>query len=112
MEWWRLFGDTVLTSLISTGLAENYDVRIAAARVEELMGRYGVARSDFFPKIGAVGTGTRGQFGSPGEVPDTKRPTLEYWEVSVSADWEIDLWARFAARTRPRAPTFSLGRSP
>jgi len=38
IEWWRLFGDTVLTNLISIGVEENLDVRVAAARVEELMG--------------------------------------------------------------------------
>jgi multidrug efflux system outer membrane protein len=94
IEWWSLFGDTVLTNLISIGVQENLDVRVAAARVEELMGRYGVTKSDYFPKIGATGTGARGQFGSPGQVPETKRPTVEYWEVNVSTDWEIDLWGK------------------
>jgi len=92
--WWHLFGDTALTHLITAGLQENFDVRIAAARVEELMGRYGVAKSDFFPKIGAGGTGLRGQFGFPGGGTDTERPTGNYFQVNLSADWEIDLWGK------------------
>ena len=41
--WWELFGDTVLTYLITTAVQENNDIKIAAARVDEFMGLYGVA---------------------------------------------------------------------
>ena len=92
--WWQLFGDTVLTNLVTMGLQENTDVRIAAARVEELMGRYGVTKSDFFPKIDVGATGLRGQFGVPGDAVDADRPTRNYFQVHVSADWEIDLWGK------------------
>jgi multidrug efflux system outer membrane protein len=96
--WWQLFGDTMLTHLVTAGLQENTDVRIAAARVEELMGLYGVTKSDFFPKITAGGTGVRGQFGAPGD-PDAKRPTRDYFNVSLGADWEIDLWGKIRRAT-------------
>src|SRR5262249_41750185 len=33
LAWWQIFQDETLQSLIRTALAENYDVRIAAARV-------------------------------------------------------------------------------
>jgi len=92
--WWHLFGDTVLTNLVAVGLQENTDIRVAAARVEELMGRYGVARSDYFPKIDAGGTAMRGQFGAPGDDVDGGRPTHDYFRVNLSTDWEIDLWGR------------------
>ncbi len=92
--WWDLFGDTVLTQLVTVGVMENLDVRIAAARVEELMGRYGVAKSDFFPKIDAGGTALRGQFGAPGD-PSGERPTRDYFQVNLSAGWEIDIWGKF-----------------
>lgn len=91
--WWELFGDTVLTNLITIALQENNDVRIAAARVEEFMGLYGVAKSDLFPKIGAGGSGSRGQFPFPGD-PEEERPTNNFFRVNVSAAWEIDLWGK------------------
>jgi len=34
-QWWQLYQDPVLTQLIHTAIAQNYDVRIAAARVLE-----------------------------------------------------------------------------
>ncbi|HMQ14326.1 MAG TPA: RND transporter, partial [Candidatus Competibacter phosphatis] len=51
--WWEQFRDPVLNNLIQTALQENKDVQIAAARVEEYIGRYGVTRSAQFPQVGA-----------------------------------------------------------
>ena len=92
-SWWDLFGDTVLTRLIRTSLKENNDVRIAAASVEEFMGYYGVTDSDFYPKVDAGFGANRGQFGFPGD-PASERPTINYFNVNVSASWEIDIWGK------------------
>jgi multidrug efflux system outer membrane protein len=96
--WWQLFGDTVLTELIHTALQENNDVRIAAARVEQYMGLYGVTKSDLFPKIDAGASGTRGQFALTGDGSQV-RPTNNRFDVSVSAWWEIDLWGKIRRAT-------------
>jgi multidrug efflux system outer membrane protein len=82
-----------MTGLIQTALQENNDIRVAASQVEELLGLYRVTRSDFFPKISAEGTGIRGQFGVPGDA-DQERPTHNYFNVNLSAGWEIDLWGK------------------
>lgn len=92
-SWWVGFGDTVLTALVETSLQNNADVRIAAARVEQYMGLYGVAKSDFFPKIGASADASRGQLRLTPSGQDT-RPTINSFDVSVSATWEIDLWGK------------------
>jgi outer membrane protein, multidrug efflux system len=96
--WWEMFGDTTLTSLIRTALQENNDVRIAASRVEEFMGLYGVTKSDFFPKIGAAGTAVRGKSLLSGDetIP---RTTRSIFDVNVSASWEIDLWGKIRRAT-------------
>jgi multidrug efflux system outer membrane protein len=92
-SWWREFGDTVLAGLVEASLRSNADVRIAAARVDQYMGLYGVAKSDFFPKISAGAGATRAQTRlSPSD--DEYRPTLNSFDVSVSAAWEIDLWGK------------------
>ncbi len=42
----------MLNGLIDEALKGNLDVKIAAARVEEYIGRYGFTRSALFPQIG------------------------------------------------------------
>src|SRR5216684_7138269 len=48
-QWWQLYQDPVLTQLIHTAIAQNYDVRIAAARVLEAQAQVGITRSNQFP---------------------------------------------------------------
>jgi outer membrane protein, multidrug efflux system len=92
-SWWEGFGDSVLASLVETSIRNNADVRIAAARVDQYMGLYGVAKSDFFPKIDAGAGASRGQIRLTPAGED-KRPTINQFDVSASATWEIDLWGK------------------
>ena len=87
--WWELFGDTVLTYLITTAVQENNDIKIAAARVDEFMGYYGVAKSDFYPKFDAGASGQIGESNSQGTKFRDNR-----FNVNLSAFWEIDIWGK------------------
>ena len=87
--WWELFGDTVLTSLIKTAVQENNDIKIAAARVDEFMGLYGVNQSDYYPKFDAGASGRVGELNADGQKFRSNRFTLD-----LSAFWEIDIWGK------------------
>ena len=58
-EWWGYYRDPVLTNLIATALTNNYDLRIAAARIEEARGGYRAQRSFLLPSIGGSANWTR-----------------------------------------------------
>ncbi len=87
--WWELFGDTVLTYLIKTAVEENNDIKIAAARVDEYMGLYGVAKSDFYPKFNIGASGRVGEVNVEGEKYRSERYGLD-----LSTFWEIDIWGK------------------
>jgi outer membrane protein, multidrug efflux system len=86
LAWWELFKDPVLQGLIQEALKNNYDVRIAAARVEEERANMGVARSFFFPQVG-YGTNISGQ-----RAPLV--PNHTYYGYNLNLSWELDLWGR------------------
>src|SRR6202167_5239028 len=48
-QWWQVYQDPVLTQLIHTAIAQNYDVRIAAARVLEAQAQVGITRANQLP---------------------------------------------------------------
>src|SRR5260370_37238721 len=48
-QWWQVYEDPVLTQLIHTAIAQNYDVRIAAARVLQAQAQVGITRSNQLP---------------------------------------------------------------
>src|SRR4029434_10147810 len=51
MQWFALFQDERLQALVRTALENNYDVRIAAARVLEAAAQLGVTRSFLLPTV-------------------------------------------------------------
>src|ERR1700726_204296 len=48
-QWWQVYQDPVLTQLIHTAIAQNYDVRIAATRVLEAQAQVGITRANQLP---------------------------------------------------------------
>ena len=50
-KWWDVFQDEQLRSLIRTALQQNYDVRIAGARILEAQAQLGITRADQFPSV-------------------------------------------------------------
>ena len=90
-RWWQQFGDPTLDELIRVALSDNFDVRIAAARVEELYGNYGVARSGKFPQVGAEAA-----VGGARTPPQASADTIR---IDAFASWELDLFGRLRRLT-------------
>src|ERR1700722_12196969 len=51
--WWEQFHDPALNDLIATALADNKDVKTAAARVEQFLGQFETTRSQLLPQVAA-----------------------------------------------------------
>ena len=52
LQWWELYKDETLNSLIQTALTNNYDLRIAITRVEQARAIAGQAKAQLVPRIG------------------------------------------------------------
>ena len=95
--WWKQFGDPVLDALIAEGLANNLDVKVAAANVETAVGVLTQTRSGLFPQVGYGATAARQRATEAGAVPAVAglvpNPQNSY-EALLSVSWEIDLWGR------------------
>jgi NodT family efflux transporter outer membrane factor (OMF) lipoprotein len=50
-QWWRNFGDSVTAELVETALQSNYDLKAAAARVEESEAMLGEIHGGRFPHV-------------------------------------------------------------
>ncbi len=55
--------------MIRTALQQNYDVRIAAARVLEAQAQVGMTRANQFPTVNVSGTGTSLRNPATGPIP-------------------------------------------
>ena len=59
--WWQVYQDPLLQSLIREGLANNFDVRIAAARIDQARAALGSAHLQQLPQVSATAGATRQQ---------------------------------------------------
>jgi multidrug efflux system outer membrane protein len=101
LPWWEVFQDTILKNLITEALGNNYDVRIAAARVQEARAQFVVSRSDLFPSLDyGVGVSRSkilpGVEGGPGG-PAPNASNFYYGTLTMS--WELDIWGRIRRST-------------
>src|SRR5215472_12017985 len=58
-EWWTSFQDPELTQLVQRAVANNLDLRLAAARVEEARAVRGIEKSALYPSVAAGTSVTR-----------------------------------------------------
>jgi len=96
--WWQVYRDPVMQSLIRESLANNLDVRIAAARVDQARAALGSARLQQLPQIGVAADATR-QRTSTYELPAGTPPVSNVFAVEGSLSYEIDFWGKYRRAT-------------
>lgn len=96
-QWWQVYEDPVLTQLIHTAIAQNYDVRIAAARVLQAQAQVGITRSNQLPSA-SVGADV---FSQQNAKVTKLFPAYEVngGELNLSVIWNLDFWGKYRRQT-------------
>lgn len=104
LKWWEVFKDPSLAELIRTALAQNYDLRVAVARVEAARASLGITRAGQFPNLDATGdiaTNRLSRNGSmalpPSFLPSQNR-TFGTATLNLLS-FEVDIWGRLRRAT-------------
>ena len=111
LPWFQVFDDPALQALIREALANNLDLQMAVARVEEARARAGIAKSFLYPQVDAVGSyGLRqasntSEEGASGD--DEGDTTHQNGTFGFQLSWEIDLFGRLR-REREAAVALAL----
>jgi len=92
LQWSAVFQDEVLQGLIKEALTNNYDVRIAAARILEAGAVLGITRANQFPQVDLGGS-----LGNTRTQPFQGNTTVG--SISVQASWMLDFWGQFRRAT-------------
>lgn len=97
LGWWETFRDPQLTAYLAEALTNNWDTKIAAARVLQAEAIARITRSQFMPTINAGGdlVTSRTSEKGPTPIPTGLNPRQEYGDVFLSMPaYELDLWGR------------------
>ena len=97
LVWWRVFEDETLQELIRTTLRENYDLRVAVARILDARAQVTIARSFQFPEVNhrasAIYNRVEGER-SPIQPREDFQPL-----AGIDLSFELDFWGRFRRST-------------
>ena len=96
-EWWRVFGDPVLDSLVEEAAGANLEIRLAEARLREARALRGVARAGLFPQVDLDGRAARVRVSGntpDGRVAEALGQDREAGFLSGGFDvsWEVDVF--------------------
>nr|WP_315395170.1 efflux transporter outer membrane subunit [uncultured Duganella sp.] len=106
-EWWRAFGDPVLSALVDRALEHNGDLRVARARVAQYRALIGVAAAAQKPGVSVDTTPTRTRQLASNGVPYV----TNVYQAEIQASYEVDLWGRLAAATDAATATYQSERA-
>jgi multidrug efflux system outer membrane protein len=88
VKWFDLFNDDVLKELINKGLANNYDLKMAMARIERSRAELGYTKADLLPAIGYGGK------------VNSNEKAFPLSNASASLSWELDFWGKIRHENR------------
>ena len=110
-DWWKLFQDPTLTSLIDTAYEQNLTLRVVGARVIQAPAQQAIAAGNFWPQTQQA----TGQFSQvnlsansanspavitsflPSPLPPGLPPFGTFypdWTTGFNMSWELDFWGR------------------
>jgi multidrug efflux system outer membrane protein len=95
-KWWEVYQDQELQGLIRTAVKQNFDVRIAGARILAAQAQLGITRANQYPNVsGGASLVDQRQ----ARTPVTPPLEVGVGSLSVSAGWELDFWGKFRRAT-------------
>jgi multidrug efflux system outer membrane protein len=109
LSWWEIFDDPALQGLIRTALGNNYDVRLAVARLAEARASVGVSRSYWLPQVGGTALFQREKLSRTSvnpPLPAGTKITDNLAQFNFDLFWEIDLFGRLRSMSEAARAEF------
>jgi len=95
-KWWDVFQDPQLQALVRTAVQNNYNVRIAAARILQAEAQLGITHSNEFPSAAGVAAvnnnrNSKSKFLNAYETSNT--------QLALGFQWSLDFWGKYRSAT-------------
>ena len=96
--WWQIYQDPLLQALIREALVTNFDVRIAAARIDQARATLGSTRLQQLPQISLSAEAQRARTSADQRIPGAP-PISNVFSVDGSLSYEFDFWGKYRRAT-------------
>jgi NodT family efflux transporter outer membrane factor (OMF) lipoprotein len=97
-NWWELFRDPALNPLVEQALANNQNLRVAAARLQQSHDQLSIARSALLPAVDLSGSALRSKDSANRPLSAYNQPNQSTvqndFRLGPSVSYELDLFGR------------------
>src|SRR3546814_939793 len=90
-RWWSTLGDPELERLVDTALAQNLDIRQAAARIDEARALRDLAAGRQLPTVAAGASVNRRRHSENGPLPSGTLPGIEASQTIYAAGFDAQI---------------------
>ena len=108
-QWWKVFEDATLDSLIDLAVKQNPDVWMAINRMEMAKANLRIARSGYFPSFTLEGGWTRQQTSG-----NTGNGMPQGWnnnfQGTVNMSWQVDVFGTIRLKVKAQKDLFAASR--
>ena len=96
--WWQIYQDPTLQALIREACVSNFDVRIAAARIDQARAILGSTRLQQLPQVSISADAQRARSSVDQRIPGVP-PISNVFSVDGSLSYEFDFWGKYRRAT-------------
>lgn len=104
VPWKEYFTDAQLQQLITEGLAQNIDIKIALTRITQAEANLKIAKAAILPSVAAVGQVNHTRTTGEGNTAFENSTTVG--TLGLSASWELNLWGKQTHLSRAKYASY------
>jgi NodT family efflux transporter outer membrane factor (OMF) lipoprotein len=95
-EWWAVFNDPVLNSLVESAYQQNLPLQISGIRILQTRAQLGVLIGNVYPQV-QQGRGGANYNRLSENSPNSINIDDSFWQYEAGFDvaWELDIWGKF-----------------
>ena len=97
LHWWDRFGDRQLSAMVREAQQRNFDVQLAASRLQQSQAIRRQINADTLPEVDATAAYSRSrnsQKGLSDPSGNSGKQAFNLWNGGLGFSWEADLWGR------------------
>jgi NodT family efflux transporter outer membrane factor (OMF) lipoprotein len=95
-DWWTVFNDPVLDSLVESAYLQNLPLQISGLRILQARAQLGVVVGNLYPQL-QQGSGGADYSRLSENAPNSLGADTSFWQFNAGFDaaWELDVWGKY-----------------
>ena len=108
-QWWKVFEDATLDSLINLAMEQNPSVLMAINRIDQAKAQWRISQSDFYPSLELDGGWNRQQ--TSGNLgTGTPQAWTGYYNATIKMSWQLDVFGVIRQKAKAQKELYAASK--